>query len=386
MTRYWIWVLCGTLMGWSSITQAQKSQIKTIAHEHLEPINGELKLIEMVKKEFNDFNKLSFSETYRLDEQQKLELVQQVRLGYDPKGRHQNTMKYDANGVLQAETKLYWDSNNNKSKVEQIDYSNGKQKNVRVTYQLTYNNAGDKEAEQYYDKDGNPVSGRTWFYNNRKEIDKSYAWEESQREPRKETYTSYKRDKKGDLTQSTTIQKINGKEFRKDIRYFSDTYVVEWLTYIEGKLQSHFINEYRDSVIIRTTRRNKRQVLTLEEAAKEKERIERRLEKSRKNNKGKTAVKTEEDDIFMTNTEYDAYGNILVSAQSKNSKVIMVTQYTYDDYGNPIKIFKIDKVHNTTETELLEYDDWGNTSKRVLKKNGNIISEDRYQYTYFDRE
>lgn len=374
-------------MGWSSIAQAQKLQIKTITHEHLEPINGELKLIKMVKKEFNDFNKLSFSETYRPNEQQKLELAQQVRLGYDPKGRHQNTMEYDANGVLQAETKLHWDSYNNKSKVEQIDYANGKQKNVRVTYQLTYNDAGDKESEQYYDQDGNPVSGQTWFYNSRKEIEKSYAWEEAKKEPRKETYTSYKRDKEGDLTQSTTIQKVNGKEFRKDIRYFSDTYVVEWLTYIEGKLQSHFINEYRDSVIIRTTRHNKRQVLSLEEAAREKERIERRLVKNRKNNKGKAVAKNnEDDDIFMTNTEYDAYGNILVSAQSKNNKVIMVTQYTYDDYGNPIKIFKIDKIHNTTETELLEYDDWGNTSKRVLKKNGNIISEDRYQYAYFDRE
>lgn len=384
MTRYWIGVLLSALLGWSYTSQAQKLQIKTIKHQRLEPMNGELTVVKMVKKEFNDFNKLSFSETYRPDASDELELVQQVRLGYDPKGRHQNTMEYDKNGVLQAETKLYWDTYNNKSKVEQIDYVNGKQENVRVTYQLTYNDDGDKEAEQYFDKDGNAIKGQTWFYNNRKEIDKSYSWEESKKEPRKETYTSYKRDKEGDLTQSTTVQKVNGKEFRKDVRYFSDTYVVEWLTYIEGKLQSHFINEYRDSVIIRTTRRNKREVLTLEEAAKEKERMERRLEKNRKNNKEQDAAKDE--DIFMTNTEYDAYGNILVSAQSKNDQVIMVTQYTYDDYGNPVKIFKLDKVHNTNETELLEYDDWGNISKRILKKNGNVVSEDRYDYTYFDRE
>lgn len=384
--RYWIFgLLCGSLfLGSTFCAQAQKLQIKTVKHEHLEPINGKLQTIEQVKKEFNAFNKLSFSEIYRPNKDKELELYRQLRLGYDPKGRHQNTMEYDQNGVLLSETKLYWDSYNNKSKVEHIDYVDGKQQDVVVTYQLLYNDEGDKASEQYFDNAGNAVRGRTWFYNNRKEVEKSYAWEDNMKEPRKEIYTSYKRDKEGDLNQSTTVEKINGKEFRKDVRYFSDNYVVEWLTYIEGKLQSHFINEYRDSVIIRTTRRNKREVLTLEEAAKEKERIERRLDKS--NKKVARDVPEADEDIFMTNTEYDAYGNILVSAQSKNGKVIMVTQYAYDDYGNPMKIFKLDKVHNTTETELLEYDDWGNVSKRILKENGNILSEDRYTYTYFERE
>ena len=68
---------------------------------------------------------------------------------------------------------------NNKSKVEQIAYVDGKQKDVRVTYQLTYNDDGEKASEKYYDDAGNPVRGRTWFYNNKKEIDKSYAREES---------------------------------------------------------------------------------------------------------------------------------------------------------------------------------------------------------------
>lgn len=369
------------LISFNSDTYAQKLQIKAIDHERYEPVGGQLQLVEKNKKEFNGFNKLSFHETYKPNPDKKLELVRQVRMGYDPKGRHQNTMEYDQDGLLLSEIKLYWDSYNNKSKVEHINYDQGQRRNVTVTYQLKYNDDGDKESEQYYDNMGNAIRGSTWFYNSKKEVEKSYTWEEDKKSPRKEKFTSYKRDKEGDLIQSTTVEKVNGKEFRKDIRYFSDNYVVEWLTYIDGKLQSHFINEYRDSVIIRTTRRNKRQVLTLEEAAKEKERIERRIDK-----KNKRKEELEEEDIFMTNTEYDAYGNILVSAQSKNDKVIMVTQYTYDDYGNPIKIYKVDKVHDSTETELLEYDDWGNISKRTLKKNGNILSQDRYIYMYFDRE
>ena len=69
-----------------------------------------------------------------------------------------------------------------------------------------------------------------------------------------------------------------------------------------------------DSVIIRTTRQNKRKVMTLEEAAKEKERLERKKSRtsSKKNDSGS--------DIFVTNTEYDAYGNILVTTQSVNEK------------------------------------------------------------------
>ena len=387
MSKYWtLWALCcSAWMGFALPTYAQKLQIKTIQHDRLEPINGELQVIERKTKSYNDFNKLSFSEIYRPNKTQELERVQLVRLSYDPKGRHQNTMQYDKNDMLTAETKLYWDSYNNKSKVEQINYDNGKQQDVVVTYQLMYNEEGDKEAEKYYNNDGTLVKSRTWYYNNRKEIEKSYTWEENKKEPRKEIYVAYKRNKAGDLAQSTTVEKVNGKEFRKDVRYFNENYVVEWLTYMDGKLQSHFINEYRDSVIIRTTRRNKRQILTLEEAAKEKERLERRLDKKRKNG-NRRALEEPEEDIFMTNTEYDAYGNILVSAQSKNGKVIMVTQYSYDDYGNPIKIFKLDKLNNTSDTELLEYNDWGHVSKRTLKKNGNILSEDRYTYTYFDQK
>lgn len=372
-------VLCCSLLLASLSTTAQKLQIKSIEHERHIPVNGALTLQSKTKKEYNLFNKMSLQEEYTTSKENGLELNKQIRFNYDPKGRHQNTLEYDKDGILTSEMKLYWDAYNNKSKIERINYDNGQQKSVAVTYLLEYNENGEKEEEKYFDTSGKQVKGRTWFYNKQKEVDKTYVWEENYKEPRKETYTTYKRNKEGDLTQSITTEKINGKEFRKDVRYFSNNYVTEWLTYIDSKLESHFFNEYRDSVIIRTTRRNKRQVLTLEEAAKEQERLERR-----RNNRSSRTNKNKEEDIFVTNTEYDAYGNILVTTQSINDKVMTVTQYAYDDYGNQIKVLKVDKEKESKEEEIKEYDEWGNTARRVIKKNDQVISEDKYTYVYFE--
>jgi hypothetical protein len=362
-------------------TNAQKLQIKSILHQqHLTNDEGKMTLATQAKREFNLFNKLSLLEEYKVNRKEKMELTLQEKLSYDPKGRHQNTLKYNGEGILQAESKIYWDEYNNKSKVEQIKYDDGQQTSVAVTYLLEYNTEGQKEQEKFFDTDGTQIKGTTWYYNNQKELSKSLLWIDNYKEPRKEILTNYKRNNDGDLTQSITTEKINGKEFRKDIRYFSKNYVIEWKTFIEGKLESHFFNEYRDSVIIRTTRQNKRQVLTLEEAAKEKERIEKRTSKS------PLPKKNKDTDIFVTNTEYDAYGNILVTTQSINDKVLTVMQYTYDDYGNQIKLLKVDKENDTKEETLKEYDEWGNISKQIYKKNNKAVKEDRFTYEYFPRD
>lgn len=361
--------------------KAQKLQIKSILHqEYIPNSEGKMGLVTQVKREFNLFNKLSLLEEYKASKEDKMELTVQDKLSYDPKGRHQNTLKYDGEGILQAESKIYWDEYNNKSKVEQIKYDNGQQTSVAVTYLLEYNSEGQKEQEKFFDTDGTQIKGKTWYYNNQKEISKSLLWVDNYKEPRKETYTTYKRDKGGDLTQSISTEKVNGKEFRKDIRYFSKNYVIEWKTFIEGKLESHFFNEYRDSVIIRTTRQNKRQVLTLEEAAKEQERLEKRTSKN------SLPKKNKDTDIFVTNTEYDAYGNILVTTQSINDKVLTVTQYTYDDYGNQVKLLKVDKENGLKEETIKEYDEWGNTSKQIYKRNDKVVREDQYTYEYFPRD
>jgi hypothetical protein len=359
---------------------AQKVQIKSMLHKQYTPNNnGELTLSTQVNKEYNQSNKVSLQEYSSLSKNNELQLDRQQRFSYDTKGRHQNTLEYNGDGILQAEMKLYWDEYDNKSKEEQIKYDNGQQTSVAVTYLLEYDSEGNKNSEQFFNQAGNPIKGRTWYYNKQKEISKSFTWLEDKKEPRKEIYTIYKRNKDGDLKQSTTTEKVNGKVFRKDVRYFSNNYVIEWKKYIEGKLESNFINEYRDSVIIRTTRKNKRKVISLEDAAKEKERLAKR--KSKNNKKIKKGT-----DLFVTNTEYDTYGNILVTTQSVNEKVITVTQYAYDDVGNRVKTIKIDKEKKQKDEEILEHDDWGNISKCTKKKNDKILSEDYYVYEYYHKD
>jgi hypothetical protein len=200
---------------------------------------------------------------------------------------------------------------------------------------------------------------------------KSTTWIDEHNKPRTEELVTYKRDKNGNLSKSVSKEKVNGKEFRRDVRYFSNNFVIRWRKYIEGKFDSEFVNEYRDSVIIRQTQSNKRVVIDLD-----KEKLSPNATKKR----------DKKEDIWVTNTEYDVYGNILVTTQSINDKVVLVTQHAYDDYGNRTKTIKINKEANEKEEERLEYEDWGNIKKRVLLKNDKVLSEDRYFYEYHPKK
>lgn len=364
---------------------AQKLQIKSISNQQFTPNHkNELVLTATSKKLFTDFNKLELLEEYIIDKKHHPQLNRQQRYNYDEKGRHHGTLNYNGAGVLQSETKIHWDHHSNQNKVEQISYKDGKLASTVVTYLLEYDADDNKSKEKYFTGDGTLFKERTWFYDKEKELIKSFTWVQENKEPKKETTTTYKRNANGDLKESVAIEVVNGKEIKKDILFFSDNYVVEWETYVDGLLESHFINEHKDSVIIRTTRENKRQVLTLEEAAKEKEMIEQRISKNKE-------LKTKKEssapaDVFATDTKYDSYGNIASVTQSLNGKPVFVTEYVYDDYGNITKTIKSDKEKNEVEEESLEYEEWGNVSKRTIKKNGKTVSEDHYTYEYYPKD
>ena len=306
-------------------------------------------------------------EYFYKDANDKLQSDRKILLSYDSKGRHQNTLEYNGDNILEKETKIYWDDKNNKNKIENISYVDGKQASVAVTYLLEYDNNGNRKEEKYFDDNGNTVRHRVWEYNKENEVIKSTTWIDEHNKPRTEELVTYKRDRDGNLFKSVSKEKVNGKEFRRDVRYFSNNFVIRWRKYIEGKFDSEFVNEYRDSVIIRQTQSNKRVVIDLD-----KEKLDPKAAKKR----------DKKEDIWVTNTEYDVYGNILVTTQSINDKVVLVTQYAYDDYGNRTKTVKINKEANEKEEERLEYEDWGNIKKRVLLKNDRVLSEDRYYYEY----
>ena len=355
----------------SSPLSAQKPIPKYIKQERYLPGDeGKLTLTTQIEQYFNEHGEMIRQEYFYKDANDKLQSDRKILLSYDTKGRHQNTLEYNGDNILEKESKIYWDDKNNKNKVENISYVDGKQTTVAITYQLDYDENGNKKEEKYFDDNGEIIRQRVWAYNRENEVVKSTTWANEHNKPRSEEVVTYKRDKAGNLLKSVSIERINGKEFRRDIRFFSNNFVIRWRKYIEGKFDSEFINEYRDSVIIRQTQSNKRVVIDLD---KEK-------------NSAKPKKRENKEDIWVTNTEYDVYGNILVTTQSMNDRVILVTQYAYDDYGNKIKTLKINKELNEKEEERLEYEDWGNVSKRVLLKNDKVLSEERYFYEYHKKD
>lgn len=355
------------LLGISYSLQAQKPVVKYLNHQSFLPDKDDsLKLEQQKETYYNEYGDRTRVELLATDLDGALISKRKKLYSYDAKGRHQNTLEYNGDNLLEKEIKIYWDKQNNKNKVEEISYVDGKQTSVATTYLLEYDDNGNKEEERYFDADGEVVQKRVWDYNTQNEVIKSVTWVDEHNKPSREIYVTYKRDKDGNLKKSVSKEKVNGKLFRKDVRFFEKNYVVRWKKYIEGKFVSEFVNEYRDSVIIRQTKNNKRT---------DPESPTQRIRKGR-----------DKEEIWVTNTEYDVYGNVLISTQSINDQVIMVTQYAYDDYGNKTKTIKLNKETGEKEEERLTYDNWGNVSKRTILKDGQVVSQDRYVYEYHERK
>jgi hypothetical protein len=368
-----------------SLLLAQKPQVKLIQHQKFVPssANNSLVLKQQIEQSYNKSGQVVREDQYLVDTLGRLQTERKLVHSYDSRGRHLNTLEYNADNNLDKEIKIYWDEKDNKTKVEQISYKEQQQVAVLTTYLLEYDGSGNKKTEKFYDKDGKLTKQRTWTYNKENEVISTETWIENKNQPRQEISAKFQRNKNGDLIKSVTIEKVNHKEFRKDICYFSNNYLIRWRKYLNGKFESEFINEYRDSVVIRTTMSNKRKVMTLEQADKYRRKMEKR--KQREQNKKAKGNKKDEEEIWVTESEYDAYGNILVTTQLANDKVMTVTQYSYDDYGNRTRTLKVDKQKNTKEEERLEYDDYGNISKRVVLMNDRIEFEDRYKHEYYGR-
>ncbi len=360
--------------------QAQKAALKFTQHQkYVVAEGGTLKLSLQIEQHYNKFGNLIKQEYFypRADNGQ-LQADRKILHSFDSRNRHLSTMEYNGDNILESETKIYWDEQDNRSKVEEVRYTNGEQTATQTTYLLQYDERGNKKQEIYYSPTGEEEKTRQWFYNKRDEVVKSIQRVEKKNQPKTKTTVLYKLDKKGDLVKAISREVVNGKEYRKDIQYFSNNQVIRWRKYIGGNFESEFINEYRDSVVIRTTRRNTRKVLSLEEAQREQER------QNKKANKNKTNRRNSE--LWITNTEYDAYGNIAISSQSINNKVVFVTQFEYDDYGNCTQTLKVNKETGEKEEERIEYEQMGNVQKRTILKNGALLSEERFKYEYHDRD
>lgn len=353
---------------------AQKPIIKFLQQEKFAPNDdGDLAINLRIEQSFNRYGNVTRQEYFYPRQDGELQSDRKKIHSYDSYGRHLNTLEYNGDNILEAEKKIVWDSKGNKTKVEDVQYTNGQQTKTNVSYKLEYDDNGNKKNEQYFDGDGKVIRSKTWFYNRENEVIKAESWVDLKNKPKKEIMVNYSRNSNGDLVKSISIEKVNGSVYRKDVRIFNNNFVIQWKKYLNGKLDSEFINEYRDSVIIRTTRKNKRKITALPDT----DNTDAGPNTSKKKkNKG---------DIWVTNSEYDAYGNIVITSQSMNGKVVHVFQYEYDEYGNCTRTIEVDKLKDLKNEEQLEYEEYGNIKKKTILKNGKIISREEFVYEYFER-
>lgn len=359
---------------------AQKAILKSIVHQKylLNDVGG-LKLSVQIEQHFNKFNNMIKQEFFypiTSLNTATLKMEKKILYSFDNRGRQLGLMEYNGDNILESESKIYWDEKDNRSKIEEIKYANGTEASTITTYLLEYDALGNKKREFYYTSQGIQEQSKEWFYNKNEEVVKTIQIIEKKNQPLKENIYKYQRDKQGNLTKAIILENVNGKEYRKDLQYFSNNQIVRWRKYIAGKFESEFINEYRDSVVIRTTRRNTRKVISLEKAQRQQAKNAKKSAKTNKRNS----------EIWVTNSEYDALGNLVISTQSMNNKVVFISQYEYDDYGNCERILKTNKESGDKEEELIFYDEMGNISKKTSSKNGQIIAQEKFIYEYYARD
>jgi YD repeat-containing protein len=309
---------------------------------------------------------------YKKDKDDSFQLTAAKHYSYDPSGRLLNTTLTDKEGKLVYSTKQYWDAQGVRNKVETTYYENGGIKNKKIGYLLEYTADGGKQKEQYFDGSGAVTARKIWKYNRFGEITKTEALKVLKKDSVRTVVTCFKHDKTGGLKRSITKSYIQGKRFRKDVRFFSKSYLTEWKVYLKGDLVSHFINEYRDSVIIRMSKNNKREIISIEDD----------LERLNKLASNKEKFKASKAEKVSNEVKYDAYGSVLSEIHRIGTKVIKETSYTYDDYGNKVSTTVDNKQNNSLEEEFITYDEWGSTARIERKMNGKVIYLEEVNYTY----
>lgn len=359
---------------------AQKPAVKFSQHQkYVIAEGGVLKLSFQIEQSYSKFGNLIKQEyLYPKPNSNQLQTDRKIVHSYDNNGVQHGTLEYNGDNILEAETKITWDAKGNKSKVEEIRYANGEQTSNITSYLLEYDTRGNKQSERYFTPEGEQEKIRTWEYNDKDELTRTVFRIDKKNQPKKRSTVSYKRDKDGNLLKAVSREEVNGKEYRRDVQYFNSNQVTRWRKYINGKFESEFINEYRDSVVIRTTKRNTRKVIPLDKVQRQQTKEAKRTQRAKR--------RARNSEIWVTNSEYDAYGNIVISTQSVNNKVVFVSQFEYDEYNNCTHSIKINKETGDKEEEMTEYETYGNVARQTIYKNGQILSEERYLYEYYPKE
>lgn len=327
--------------------------------------NHILQLSLRIEQRYDKMGNILEQEYFYLGGNEELQRDRRKEYTYDDQNRHLKTLDYNGDDVLESETTTIWDSYGNKSRVENVNYVGGEARR-QLYYELLYDNKGNKDSERFYDKEGKLEKERSWKYNRMDEVVRSKTIIQRTGEAAKEIVARYKYDKEGGLEKSVH-RETYGDLKKLDVRFFDNNHVVRWLKYQDGKLVSEYQNEYRDSVIIRTVARNRKNLAQAENV--------------------KTNAVEQEDgtlqEIWVTDTEYDENGNISRMVERMDGKTREETLFFYDTKNRRETVVKNFPMKNRRTRTHYDYDLAGNKERVQHFVNDVLQSEERYHYEYY---
>lgn len=338
---------------------------KIIRDKYILDDNQILQLSLRIEQRYDKAGNILEQEYFYLGGNEELQRDRRKVYTYDDKNRHLKTLDYNGDDILESETKTTWDEYGNKNRVENINYIGGEARR-QLYYELLYDGKGNKDSERFYDKEGNLEKERSWKYNRMDEVVRSTTVIRRPGEAEKKIVARYQYNHAGDLVKSIH-RETYGSLKKLDVRFFENNHVVRWLKYQDGKLVSEYQNEYRDSVIVRTVARNRKDIAQ---------------------SAGKDVAATQEkeaalEEIWVTDTEYDDDGNVVRMVERMDGAVRQETQFYYDRENRRETIVKYNPARNRRTRTHYDYDLQGNPERVQYFVNGLLQSEERYHYNYY---
>lgn len=246
--------LVGSIITWGLLVSFQqqalpKPKIKTKTHKIFDLENNNTTLQEHTKTTYNIHGEIIEQAEYSLDKTGSTVLKQLKLTKYNRQGLYIGSMAYNSdNALIWSEEYNY----NEYDQVVKITQTNYKEHPISSYTLLTYDSQGNVILSQTFDQKDNQVSEQKRSYASTGELLTAHDWHytPTKNKPVKRTINiDNQYNSRGQITQSTQLLQ-EGKDRFKDIKYFKNSAIIDWIKYKNGRLISHFKPPTKDTVMI----------------------------------------------------------------------------------------------------------------------------------------
>lgn len=293
---------------------------------------------------------------------------------YDRGGNRIGVMRYNSNNALIWSEEYIFDQNGRKSKVVQTSY--GEIVTLSQVTQYQYDSKGNITTISTYNSDNELVGEYKRNYNALGEIASTTTWSYistgAEAKPiKRTTHTTHDYDVKGNLKLSET-EVTEGKTKWKDVRYFENNFVVEWLSYKNGEMQTHYKKDNNRPINIEDEQYEVPPPIPYQELPLEYDDRKRNPLQHISHNSLRTVT-----------VKNNALGNPIKEVVREQQQVVTVTYFYYDEENKLIRQKKIYKLEDRIDETLFEYNEFANPLKEITLKNGEKVSERIFGYEYY---